>query len=90
MGLRMDDIHNPTVPSGPTSSHSASDGPRDGASLAELIAAKEKIEGELTALSQVLESVRVLKLHGDKLLNRVAAQGQHAHQSYNLRWVPTR
>ena len=70
MGLRMDNIHNPTVPSGPTSNHTASNGPDDGASLTELIVAKEKVEGELTALSQVLESVRLFKPYEGRMLNR--------------------
>ena len=60
MGLPMDQIHNPTVPSGPTSHHTARDGLEDGASLADLITAKERVESELTALSQVLESVSFL------------------------------
>ena len=54
----MDDIHNPTVPSGPTS---ASRGPNavldKEVPLMELMKEKERIESELTALSSVLDSV---------------------------------
>ena len=68
MGLRMDDIHTPTVPSGPTSGSTASNSQADRASLTELIADKERVEGELTALSQVLESVRPFKRNARRLL----------------------
>ena len=68
MGLKMDDIHTPTVPSGPTSGPIKSSDLGDGMSLTELIADKERVEGELTALSQVLESVRWFKPDGYSLL----------------------
>lgn len=66
----MDDIHAPTVSSGPTSSLSAhSNGiPKDQLSLQELIAEKERVEAELKALGQVLDSVRS---HDDHLTSQV-------------------
>ena len=56
MGLRMDSIHAPTVPSGPTSSASNGTSP-DKMSFRQLVAEKENIEAELSALSSVLDSV---------------------------------
>lgn len=58
MGLRMDDLHAPTVASGPTSSRSTTNGTERQQSLQELIAQKENIEAELSALGSVLDSVR--------------------------------
>ena len=62
MGLRMDDIHTPSsVPAGPVSVNGQADSLRNGKqSLADLIARKERIESEMTALSSVLDSVRSL------------------------------
>lgn len=56
MGLRMDDLHAPTVASGPTSQGFAN-GAQPKRSLQELIAQKENIEAELSALGSVLDSV---------------------------------
>lgn len=56
MGLRMDDLHAPTVSSGPTSQPSA-DGIEKTLSLQELIAKKDNVEAELSALGSVLDSV---------------------------------
>lgn len=53
-----DDIHAPTVSSGPTSSRHSNGIPKDQLSLQELIAEKERVEAELKALGQVLDSVR--------------------------------
>lgn len=59
MGLRMNqDLHAPTVGSGPTSHPTASGGDKQ-RSLQELIAEKENIEAELSALGSVLDSVRL-------------------------------
>ena len=59
----MDDIHTPTVPSGPTSSSSRPNNAFEGkAPLMELISEKERLEGELTALSSVLDSVNYMGL----------------------------
>ncbi|KAF6237429.1 hypothetical protein HO173_004319 [Letharia columbiana] len=57
MGLYMDDIHTPTVPSGPTTGQRAADGVgKDKLSLMDLIAEKTRVEEELTALGSVLDS----------------------------------
>lgn len=55
MGIPMDDIHAPTVASGPTSGGA----PRDLSklSMVDLMQEKERIEAELSALSSVLGSV---------------------------------
>ncbi|KAM3425394.1 26S proteasome non-ATPase regulatory subunit 9 [Cercospora zeina] len=55
MGLRMDDLHAPTVGSGPTS-QAASDAHSSKKSLQELIAQKQNLEAELSALGSVLDS----------------------------------
>ena len=57
MGLRMDDLHAPTVGSGPTSSGYSNGVPKEQLSLQELIAEKDRLEEELKALGQVLDSV---------------------------------
>lgn len=55
MGIPMDDIHAPTVASGPSSGVA----PRDVSkmSMPDLMQEKERIEAELSALSNVLNSV---------------------------------
>lgn len=60
MGLNMDNIHNPSVPSGPTINQDTSkgEGPNK-VSLMDLMAQKEGIEAELSALGSVLDSVRL-------------------------------
>jgi 26S proteasome non-ATPase regulatory subunit 9 len=59
MGIRMDDLHAPTVASGPTTGGSANGVPTEQLSLQELIAEKGRVETELKALGQVLDSVRI-------------------------------
>lgn len=56
---KMDDIHAPTVSSGPTSSGYSNGIPKEQLSLQELIAEKDRVETELKALGQVLDSVRM-------------------------------
>lgn len=56
MGLRMDDLHAPTVTSGPTSTAHSNGVPKEQLSLMELIAEKERVEAELSALGSVLDS----------------------------------
>ncbi|KAI9794523.1 MAG: putative 26S proteasome regulatory subunit [Candelina submexicana] len=57
MGLRMDDIHAPTVSSGPRAGGQASAISRhDKKPLMELVAEKDRVESELRALSSVLDS----------------------------------
>lgn len=63
MGIPMDDnIHAPTVPSGPTSGGA----PRDYSKLpmVALMEEKERIEAELSALSSVLSSVSEIYILG--------------------------
>lgn len=53
----MDDIHAPTVSSGPTTKGYSNGIPKEQLSLQELIAEKDRVETELKALGQVLDSV---------------------------------
>ena len=54
----MDDIHTPTVPSGPTTGQRAANGiDKDKLSLMELMSEKTRVEEELSALGSVLDSV---------------------------------
>lgn len=53
----MDNIHAPTVASGPTS-HAQTNGTKKEPSFQELVSHKENLEAELDALGSVLESVR--------------------------------
>ena len=59
----MDDIHAPTVPPGPTSNGVSNGVAIEKMTFRELVAEKERIEGELSALSSVLDSVRWNLLH---------------------------
>ncbi|KAF3002535.1 putative 26S proteasome regulatory subunit [Curvularia kusanoi] len=52
----MDDIHAPTVSSGPTSGGYTNGVPKEQLSLQELMAEKDRVEAELKALGQVLDS----------------------------------
>lgn len=54
---RMENLHAPTVPSGPTSAPLTNGTNTNGLSLAQLQAKKENIEAEIRALSSVLDSV---------------------------------
>ncbi|ORY15713.1 26S proteasome non-ATPase regulatory subunit 9 [Clohesyomyces aquaticus] len=56
MGLHMDDIHAPTVSSGPTSGGYSNGVSKQQLTLMELIAEKDRVEAELKALGQVLDS----------------------------------
>ena len=56
MGLRMEDLHAPTVASGPTS-HAQTNGTEKEPTFQELVAHKENLEAELDALGSVLDSV---------------------------------
>ena len=58
MGIPMDDnIHAPTVSSGPTTGGRSDERSSGKLSLIELMAEKDRVEGELKALGSVLESV---------------------------------
>jgi 26S proteasome regulatory subunit N4 len=63
MGLHMDNIHAPTVSAGPTSAGHANGLSTEQLSLQELIQAKDRVEAELKALGQVLDSVRHRGVH---------------------------
>lgn len=58
--LRMNNLHAPTVPSGPTTARTTNGGAAH-LTFAELQRKKENMEAELKALSSVLDSVCVLK-----------------------------
>lgn len=53
----MDDIHTPSVASGPVSGGYSNGEARENLTFQQLIAEKERLEDELTALSAVLDSV---------------------------------
>ena len=53
----MDDIHTPSVTSGPVSSGYGNGVPKDDMTFDQLIAEKDRLEEELKALSAVLDSV---------------------------------
>lgn len=55
--LRMNNLHAPTVPSGPTSNAATTNGVARHLSFAELQRKKEDLEAELKALGGVLDSV---------------------------------
>jgi hypothetical protein len=54
--LRMNNLHAPTVPSGPTS-HAATNGHAARMDYPELVQKKDNLEAELKALGAVLDSV---------------------------------
>jgi 26S proteasome non-ATPase regulatory subunit 9 len=55
----MDNIHAPTVSSGPTTGGYTNGVPKEQLSLQELIVERGRVETELKALGQVLDSVRM-------------------------------
>ena len=56
----MDDIHTPTVPSGPTTGQTTTNGvASDKLAIMDLISEKTRVEDELLALGSVLDSVRL-------------------------------
>ena len=55
--LKMDNMHAPTIPSGPTMRGQTNGVKTTGKTLQELQAQKDNMEAELKALSGVLESV---------------------------------
>ena len=97
MGLRMDNIHTPTVPSGSTTGQGVANGvDKDKLSLMDLIAEKTRVEEELTALGGVLDSVcHDLQFYLTKWLATdrsffLTAWRQHDYHPDNLRRLPTR
>jgi 26S proteasome non-ATPase regulatory subunit 9 len=71
MGLRfdMENLHAPTIPSGPTSGPGANGLKTSGLSLAELQVKKDNMEAELRALGGVLTSVRGIRMLKRKLIS---------------------
>ncbi|KAL9116173.1 MAG: hypothetical protein Q9227_000543 [Pyrenula ochraceoflavens] len=59
MGIPMNNLHAPSVPSGPTTLAQAENSRLSGRSLTELISFKDDLEAELRALSSVLDSHHV-------------------------------
>jgi hypothetical protein len=88
--LNMDDIHAPTVGSGPTSSGYSNGVPKEQLSLQELMAEKDRLEAELKALGQVLDSVRTSSREMSFQANRwLAAWSPYEHWPYHIRWLPS-
>ena len=56
----MENLHAPTVPSGPTTTSIGNGTYANGQSLGQLQAKKDNIEAEIKALSSVLDSVRAI------------------------------
>ena len=79
MGIHMDDLHAPTVSSGPTSGGYSNGVSKDQLSLQELIAEKDRAEAELKALGQVLDSVRILPMMEEVALMFPVAWRPHEH-----------
>ena len=86
MGIHMDDLHAPTVASGPTSAGYSNGVPKDQLSLQELIAEKDRVEAELKALGQVLDSVGPLPsaLYPDPMLMAWIAWRYYEHNPYDV------
>lgn len=78
MGLRMDDIHTPTVQSGPTSVSASARSTGDATKpLSELITEKTRVEEELKALSGVLDSVCMLAHSGQDVQADICCALKH-------------
>jgi len=56
MGIRMDDIHTPSVASGPTSNGYSNGVAKENMTLKQLTDEKDRLEGDLSALSGVLDT----------------------------------
>lgn len=56
----MENLHAPTVPSGPTSAPATNGNQTTGLSFAQLQAKKDNLEAEMRALGSVLESVSAI------------------------------
>lgn len=61
MGLPMNNLHAPTVASGPTS-HGPLNGDTKTASLFELMDQRDRVQSEISALGAVLDSVSSISL----------------------------
>jgi hypothetical protein len=87
MGIRMDDLHAPTVSSGPTTGGYANGVPKEQLSLQELMAEKDRVETELKALGHVLDSVRFYSAASPlrrALLMPATAWRPHEHRPHDL------
>ena len=85
----MDDIHAPTVSSGPTSGGYTNGVPKEQLSLQELIAEKDRVETELKALGQVLDSVIPAHSIPELPANTCySAWCEHEHWPHYLRRLP--
>jgi hypothetical protein len=58
MPAKMENLHAPTVPSGPSSRPTMNGAQTNGLSFSQLQAKKDALEAEIRALSSVLDSVR--------------------------------
>jgi hypothetical protein len=72
MAARMENLHAPTVPSGPTSAPTTNGTQTNGLSFAELQAKKDALEAEIRALSSVLDSVGSSHISIDLALTAVS------------------
>lgn len=94
MGLHMDDIHTPSVASGPTSGPGPDTGVEtDKLSLMDLINEKTRVEEELSALGSVLDSVHfslatLQSMHIEA--DSHSARCQHEYNPNHLRRLPQR
>ena len=82
MGLPMNNLHAPTVPSGPTSGPQGDRSALDRLSLMELMSRKDNVEEELKALGSVLDSVSYescASLHYFTVTDCVQARRQHEY-----------
>lgn len=62
--LNMENLHAPTIPSGPTSGPGAANGIQtNGLTFSQLQAKKDNIEAEIKALSGVLDSAGYISNH---------------------------
>lgn len=90
----MENIHTPSVPSGPkTEQGSWNAVKQDKLSLIDLISEKQRVEGELSALSSVLDSVGnealLFELLGMILISAVLlAWSKHEYKSHHFRRFP--
>lgn len=92
MGLHMDDLHTPSVVSGPTSGASNGVAKRD-MSLTELMAEKDRVQGELSALSSVLDSVGSIHVQAEALADQAflrPAWREHEDQLNHVRRLSQR
>lgn len=87
----MENLHAPTVISGPTSAPTAN-GNAGHLSFAELQRKKDDVEAELKALGSVLDSVRRIQrfpICGTCRLSQETAWRWHGYSSVNERWLPS-